>query len=173
MFPPFDLSFLLLQSRYKMTEIKEKVIPKGDFNFFVPPTNGNCIQNGNFFLLEFFQEELYDGLKERRVNCIKINNVAININSSSSCGLFPVSIILMPEESQTLWSTQPTRCAHTLLKIQSLLEKNTMHLIHLDNSFLSCFTLLVPLEQRCLILLGGQEGIFLTQAVLSQCYYRG
>lgn len=41
------------------------------------------------FLLEIFQEELYDGLKEGRgANCIQINNVAININSNSNCGLF-------------------------------------------------------------------------------------
>lgn len=40
------------------------------------------------FLLEFFQEELYDGIKERKANCMKINNVAININSNSSCEIF-------------------------------------------------------------------------------------
>lgn len=52
--------------------------------------------------LEFFQEELFDELKERRANCVKINNVAINSNSKSSHGHFPITIILMPGESQTI-----------------------------------------------------------------------
>lgn len=92
MFPPFDLSFPLPQpSGYKITEIKDrKLLKKRLFlrEIFISFIFSKklLLYKDIFFLLEIFQGELYDGLKERkRAKCMKVSNVAVK--NSSNCGI--------------------------------------------------------------------------------------
>lgn len=59
---------------------------------------------------------------------MKINNVAINSSSKSSCGLFPISGILMPEESQAVEAPSLPGVLTTTEDTVSL-KKNTVELI--------------------------------------------